>query len=100
MLRERKSAGRAELTHAESGCADRDAGRTGPGLGFHDDLNILPESDQKAHQPLHREAFQLVMQEGGDLRLIDFERRRSFSLGKSTPLHNPVDGSTALRSTD
>jgi hypothetical protein len=34
------------------------------------------------------------MQESGDLRLIDFERHRNFSLGKSAPLHNPVDGSS------
>jgi hypothetical protein len=69
---------------AGSGCADGDAGGTGPGLSFHYDLNVLPESDQKAHQPFHGEAFQFVVQQGGDLRLVDAERGRDLTCSMRT----------------
>src|SRR6266567_2858884 len=78
---------------AGSGRADGDASGTGPGLRFHNDLNVLTESDQKAHQSLDGKAFQLVMQQSGDLGLIDFERSRNFRLGKSASFHNPIDRS-------
>jgi len=53
--------------------------------------DILPKSRQEAHKPLDGKAFELVMQQGGDFGLIDFERRRNFSLGKPAPLHDTVD---------
>ena len=78
---------------AESGRGDRDSRAPFAVLGFHNDFDILSERHQEAHQPLHGEPFQLVMQQSGDLRLVDFERHCDFGLGKPAPFHDPIDGS-------
>jgi len=52
----------------------------------------VAEDDQKAHQPLDGEAFELVIEQGGYLGLIDCEGRSDFGLREATPLDNAADG--------
>ena len=77
---------------AESGGFDGNAGRAGGWLGLDDDLYVLPECHKKAHQALDGKTFQFVIQEGGDLRLVDAERDGDLSLGETLMFDNQVEG--------
>jgi hypothetical protein len=79
---------------ARSGGFDGDAGRTGAGLGFDENLYVVPECYEKVHQPFDRETFQFVMEESRDLRLVDSERCGDLSLSEPLSLDNPVESGT------
>jgi hypothetical protein len=76
----------------KSGGFDGDAGSAGGWLGLDDNLYVLPERYEKVHQALDGKAFELVIQEGGDLRLINLKRSRDLSLGEPLPRDNQIEG--------
>jgi hypothetical protein len=47
-----------------------------------DDLHVLVERGQERHQPLHREAVELVVRQRGHLRLVDAELLGRGGLGQ------------------
>src|SRR5258708_11829624 len=68
---------------------------TGPmGGSFFTDhnLDVLIQSREKTHQPLHREACQPVIAKGRDFRLIQSQPPRRFRLRPSSPPDDLVDG--------
>ena len=46
------------------------------------------------HQPLDGESFQFVMEESGDLRLVDAERGGDLRLSEPLPSDNAVESGT------
>ena len=52
----------------------------------------MAEDDEKTHQPLHGEAFELVIEQRRYLGLIDTECRRDFGLRQPAALDNAADG--------
>ena len=82
-------------TRGESGCANRDPGRPGSRFRFHDNLDILAEGELKtASVTRPKKTLKLIMQQGGDLGLIDFERSRGSRPGKVRVVRLPVDRSS------
>jgi len=71
---------------------DGNAGSAGGWLGLDDNFYVLPECYEKVHQALDGKAFQFVIQEGGDLRLINAKRSRDLSLGEPPLFDNQVEG--------
>ena len=53
--------------------ADGDPGHVRSGFGLDHYLDIVAEGREEAQQSLDRKAFELVVQEGGDLGLVNVE---------------------------
>ena len=57
---------------------------------------VLPECYKKVHQAFYRKALQLVMEESGNLWLVDAECGRDLNLGEPLPFDDPVESGAKL----
>ncbi len=56
---------------------------------LHDDFHILPESDEKSHQPFDRELAKVAAQHFSHVRL--FHAEHGINLLQATAFHDMID---------